>query len=245
MSRGVAATPGSYSSALPRSIWLIDGFECCVGSETLELPRGCQRLVAFLALWERPVLRSFVSGSLWPDTDGAHSTACLRSAVWRLNSLGPSFVHVTSTHLVLDPRVEVDYRKAVEWSRTLLAGTAPLPTVWTMHEISGLAREVLPDWYDEWVEQARERFRQLRLHALESLCLYLADRGLYAAAAQAGLSWRPEAPRPAAPYPWADPMLGAAALVVCQAWLSCADRRGGRVRLSLEQAAAMAFARFD
>jgi DNA-binding SARP family transcriptional activator len=188
MSRGVAAAPGSYPSALPRSIRLIDGFECCAGSETLELPRGCQRLVAFLALWERPVLRSFVSGSLWPDTDGAHSTACLRSAVWRLNSLGPSFVHVTSTHLVLDPRVEVDYRKAVEWSRTLLAGTAPLPTVWTMHEISGLAREVLPDWYDEWVQQARERFRQLRLHALEQLCARLTRDGRYGEAILAGLA---------------------------------------------------------
>ena len=51
-----------------------------------------------------------------------------------------------------------------------------------------LAGDLLPDWYDDWLLIERERFRQLRLHALESLCLYLADRGLFAAAAQAGLS---------------------------------------------------------
>lgn len=171
-----------------RSVRLIDGFECVIGGETIELPRGCQRLVAFLALWERPVRRSFVSGSLWPDTDSAHSNACLRSSIWRLQSLGAPFVHVTPMHLTLDPHVEVDYRAAVEWSRTVLAGADPLPVAWTMHEISGLVREVLPDWYDEWVQQARERFRQLRLHALEQLCAHLTREGRYGEAILAGLA---------------------------------------------------------
>ena len=30
--------------------------------------------------------------------------------------------------------------------------------------------ELLPDWYDDWVLLERERFRQLRLHALDALC---------------------------------------------------------------------------
>lgn len=171
-----------------RSIRLIDGFECTIDGKVVELPRGCQRLVAFLALWERPVLRTFVSGSLWPDSDDAHSNACLRSSVWRLQSLGPSFVHVTPMHLALDPEVEIDYREAVAWSRTVLAGAGPLPVVWTMNEISGLVREVLPDWYDEWVQQARERFRQLRLHALEQLCARLTSDGRYGEAILAGLA---------------------------------------------------------
>ena len=33
-----------------------------------------------------------------------------------------------------------------------------------------LAAELLPDWYDEWVLIERERYRQVGLHALESLC---------------------------------------------------------------------------
>lgn len=59
------------------------------------------------------------------------------------------------------------------------------------------------------------------------------------AAAQAGLLWRPDG-TPGLPYPWADPLLGAATVAICRAWLASA-RRGGRIRLSLERAAALAF----
>ncbi|GAA1954781.1 hypothetical protein GCM10009776_15930 [Microbacterium deminutum] len=169
-------------------IRLIDGFECSAGAEALDLPPSCQRLIAFLAIWERPVLRGFVSGSLWPDSDAEHANACLRSALWRLHGLGPGFVQVTPVHLALDPRVGIDYREAVAWSRSVLSGTEPLPMAWTLNEISGLARELLPDWYDEWVQQARERFRQLRLHALETLCTRLARAGRYGEALLAGLA---------------------------------------------------------
>ena len=170
------------------SIRLIDGFECCVDSDILDLPPSCQRLIAFLAIWERPVLRGFVSGSLWPDSDAEHANASLRSALWRLHALGPGFVQVTPVHLVLDPHVGIDYRDAVAWSRAVLAGSDPLPMAWTLNEISGLARELLPDWYDEWVQQAREQFRQLRLHALETLCATLSGAGRYGEALLAGLA---------------------------------------------------------
>jgi DNA-binding SARP family transcriptional activator len=36
-------------------------------------------------------------------------------------------------------------------------------------EVGDLARDLLPAWYDDFVELERERFRQLRLHALEAL----------------------------------------------------------------------------
>lgn len=40
-----------------------------------------------------------------------------------------------------------------------------------------LERELLPDWYDEWVEFERARLRQLRLHALEALAGRLFECG--------------------------------------------------------------------
>ena len=61
------------------------------------------------------------------------------------------------------------------------------------------------------------------------------------AAAQAGLLWQDGAP-PAPLHPWADPLLGASALALSRIWLASAPRRGGRVRLSLERAASLAFA---
>ena len=48
--------------------------------------------------------------------------------------------------------------------------------------------ELLPDWYDDWVLIERERFRQLRLYALEALCTDLAAVGSYASAVEVGLA---------------------------------------------------------
>jgi DNA-binding SARP family transcriptional activator len=173
----------------PFHVRLIDGFELRAGSSAEEVPRSCQRLIAFLALWERPVLRSFVSGNLWPDSDIEHANACLRSTLWRLpNGRGRRIVIAKPGHLTLDPAVGVDYRDAVSWSRAVLANSADgLPVPWTMSEISALSGEVLPDWYEDWVMLARERFRQLRLHALESMCEQLAAVGRFGEALLAGL----------------------------------------------------------
>lgn len=60
------------------------------------------------------------------------------------------------------------------------------------------------------------------------------------ASALAGLFWRGVAQRPARPYPWADPLLGAWALVVLRAHAAAGHPRGGHLRLSLESAAARA-----
>ena len=61
------------------------------------------------------------------------------------------------------------------------------------------------------------------------------------AAARAGLLWRDGGP-PGELVPWADPLLGASALAISRIWLASRSRPGGRVRLSLERAASLAFA---
>lgn len=169
---------------------LINGFELRRDGAVLSLPPGCQRLIAFLALCERPVLRSFVSGSLWSERDIDHANGCLRSTLWRVLAHElPEIVVATQTHVSLADSVTVDYRETLAWARTVLAGPAAAPhPAWTASEIGALGGEVLPDWYDEWVLLTRERFRQLCLHALESLCDQLADAGRYGEALLAGLS---------------------------------------------------------
>lgn len=170
-----------------RQVRLIGGFELRLSGTAVDLPRGGQRLIAFLALWERPVLRSFASGNLWPDSNIEHANACLRSALWRLPS--ERVVVATSDTVALHPSVRVDYRDALVSSRAALAQSAEaLPTPWTIAEITALSGDMLPDWYDEWVLLAREGFRQLRLHALESMCEQLAAAGRYGEALLAGLA---------------------------------------------------------
>ena len=47
--------------------------------------------------------------------------------------------------------------------------------------------DVLPDWYDDWIDTERERF-QIRLHALERLCERLTVERRFGEALQAGLA---------------------------------------------------------
>ena len=47
---------------------------------------------------------------------------------------------------------------------------------------------MLPACYDDWVLVQRDRFRQLRLHALEALCERLTASGRYGEAIDAGLA---------------------------------------------------------
>jgi DNA-binding SARP family transcriptional activator len=183
-------SPEDAMSAQPsHRVSLIDGFRVQRESTVLELPRSCQRLVAFLALRDRPVLRSYVSGTLWADSDIEHANASLRSALWRVPADDPAeFVVATPTHLSLGENVLVDIQETMTWAKTVVSGSAgSQPALWTFGEISALSGEMLPDWYDNWVMLARERFRQLRLHALESLCDQLAAGGRFAEALLAGL----------------------------------------------------------
>jgi DNA-binding SARP family transcriptional activator len=165
---------------------LLDGFDLRVGGESSPLSRSCQRLVAFLALRDRPLLRPYVAGTLWMDCTEEHAAGSLRSTIWRLGQTGLDLVRTSPTHLWLAAELEIDAREAAAIGRRLLDRSAECEM---SERVEGLlSLDVLPDWYEDWVTVQRERFRQLRLHALEALCERLAADGRYSEAVQAGLS---------------------------------------------------------
>jgi two-component SAPR family response regulator len=86
----------------------------------------------------------------------------------------------------LAPTVQVDVQEAISLGARLLAGTVDLQT--SPVSIEAFADDLLPDWYDEWVVIERERFRQLRMHALEALCMQLTHAERHAEAVLAGLA---------------------------------------------------------
>ena len=162
-------------------VQLLHGFELRCGGRRIGLPLSSQRLVAFLALHNRPLLRVYVAGCLWIDASEQRSIGNLRSALWRLRRTGHFIVEATPSHLALGPGVEVDVHRVLARSRVLLRD----PTGGLEQELTG---DLLPDWYDGWLELERERLRQLRLHALEAVAERLLSEGRYGEAVEAGLA---------------------------------------------------------
>jgi DNA-binding SARP family transcriptional activator len=154
---------------------------CAVG---LSLP--AQRLLAFLALQARPVVREFVAGSLWSDCDHDKAFASLRTALWRIRRPGYELVEADVNRLRVAATVAVDLVEVEAHARRILDRTASLDR--GDGGLGALSHDLLVDWYDEWVLAERERFRQLRVHALESLSDQLRDAGRFAEAIEAALA---------------------------------------------------------
>jgi DNA-binding SARP family transcriptional activator len=178
---------GGSVERVETSLSLLGGFQLVSAGESVELPRGAQRLLAFLALHLHPMQRSYVAGSLWPDGTEAHSSASLRSTLWRLRRPGIRIVNASSSHLCLADNLSVDVREVVQRVRRLVDRSLPCrPEDLDPMPLTG---ELLPDWSaDDWMLIERERIRQLCLHGLEALCHRLLALGRHSEAVEAALS---------------------------------------------------------
>jgi DNA-binding SARP family transcriptional activator len=165
---------------------LLGGFSLRRSGNAVDLPLGAQRLVAFLALNQRPLLRGYVAGTLWLDAGEERSTGRLRSTVWRLGPFGHVLIQGSRTHVQLGDSVQTDWSSLSASYRRLLDPSADLPAEFLASV--PISSDLLPDWYDEWVIVERERFRQLRLHALEVLCTRLTAARMTWLAVEAGLA---------------------------------------------------------
>lgn len=162
---------------------LLGGLSLTCHRTDVVVPMVAQRLLAFLALSERPLRRTFVAGTLWPDVRDQRARASLRSAIWRLGRCTEDLIETTPPQLRLGRNVAVDLHAATQVAHGIFDRTGN-PTPSTALEL--LSEDILPDWYDEWILVPRERFRQLRLHALESLCEQLVAARRFPLAVEAG-----------------------------------------------------------
>jgi len=165
---------------------LLGGFELSLNGRHDSLPLSSRRVVAFLAVAGRPLLRVYVAGMLWPDVSEERAGASLRSALWRLRRLKYGLLDVSSTYLCVKPCIAIDFVDAGARAHRLLTRDGAFED--DDYDAMAPERELLPDVYEEWVVIERERFRQLRLHALEALCDRLVAAGRFAEAVQAGLA---------------------------------------------------------
>jgi DNA-binding SARP family transcriptional activator len=166
---------------------LLDGFVlerpgAGAGTAAPDLPRGAQRLIAHLGLCGRPG-RSLIAGQLWPDVPEVHAQGSLRSALWRVQKVTPGLVRVCGDSLSLAEGVQVDVRELTRWAARVSDVRESVDDL-TATDVR-LRGDLLPGWYDDWVLLDRERLRQLRMHALETLADRLAAVHRYGEAVEA------------------------------------------------------------
>ena len=157
-------------------VQLLGGFRACRDGQEIDLPASTWRLVAFLAIAGRPLDRGYVANSLWLDKSDQRAQANLRSCLWRLRQAEPALVACTAVHLRVGEAVRVDLSELRQLARQLRErdDSVELDAI----DAHLLCSELLPEWYDDFVELEREQLRQIRLRALEALAarLHLAGR---------------------------------------------------------------------
>jgi DNA-binding SARP family transcriptional activator len=165
---------------------LLDGFELSIDGAPVAVPFGAQRLLAYLALSSRPVLRVHLAGVLWLEASEDQAFANLRSTLWRVRRCGEGLVETNGQHVCLCPEVEVDVRCSIDLARRVVDSLSDEELFDLDPDL--LLKDLLPDWYDDWVLLERERYRQLRLHALDALCERFTRAGRLARAMETGLA---------------------------------------------------------
>lgn len=179
---GVAAAKGPTASR--PQLRLLHSFQLVHAGNRVRLPLSAQRVLVFVALHGHALQRQYVAYSLWLDYPEERAHANLRSALWRIHRAGLRLVNADAASLWLDDSVIVDLREAEALARRVMDPAAAVDDL----DEDLLYGDLLPDWYDDWLVFQRERYRQLRLHALEALCERLTQAGRLDAALQAGLA---------------------------------------------------------
>jgi DNA-binding SARP family transcriptional activator len=160
-------------------------FELRQGQSAIRLVHSVERVVAFLALARRPVTRSVVAGSLWPEVPEERANGDLRSALWRLRR-AVAIVESREDRLSLAPGVRVDVVDLASLADRLLSH----PNGVDLDRVAELAEapDLLTGWDEEWLVVERERYRELRLRALESAADQLLALGRTAEAMRAAMA---------------------------------------------------------
>ena len=164
---------------------LLGSFGLLIDDRAVRMLPHLQRLIAFLAVHERPLHRAYVSGRLWIDKNQEQANGSLRTTLWRLQRLPRPIVEVSTTHLALHPSVVVDVRQLASSTRRALRGE-PL----SRDDVERLvaADDLLVDCYEDWVLDERDQLRQQLVLALEAACLQLLAEERHAEAVMAALA---------------------------------------------------------
>ncbi|WP_329214387.1 SARP family transcriptional regulator [Streptomyces sp. NBC_01485] len=167
----------------PPRLRLLGQFRLEIGTETVELCRNGQRLLAFLGLRGR-VCRTVLAGTLWPEVTEEHARGSLRTTLWKLPRGDTPLIGACGDSLLVAPALRVDVHTLTRTALGVVQGCGP-----PLHARPPLGllvgEDLLPGWDEDWILMERERLRQLRLHALDALAEALVRQGRPALAMEA------------------------------------------------------------
>ena len=157
----------------PTRVTVLGSFTLTAAGSAVPLGVDARRLVAYLAVHPRPQDRAALAADLWPNALGDR---LLADAVAAIDVPG-LLVDGPDGSLALAPDVEVDLSRAMGLVRSLPDIAASEDTDTTL-----LTADILPGWTAAWIAMERERFRQIRLYAIEERAQRLTAAGRFAAA---------------------------------------------------------------
>lgn len=169
------------ATAATTHVRVLGDFSLRVDDQPVPLPVDARRLVAYLAVHPRPQPTAALAADLWAGVAPGPAARLLDQAVAGVDVPGLLCADDRG-RLHLGERVSVDLAEALLLVRGLSAGSTD-SALRTVREVGCpqtrlLESDVLPSWTAPWIAVERERFRQLRLAALEGLSgtLTAADR---------------------------------------------------------------------
>lgn len=168
-------TPDATADA-PHRVTVLGAFTLTSGPRAsaagpVALGADARRLVAYLALHPRVQRRAALAADLWPGLPGNAALRLLDDAVAAVDVPG-LLVADAAGGLALAADVEVDLAAAMRLVRTLPEVPGSEDT-----DLALLRSDILPGWTASWIAVERERFRQLRLHAVEERSARLTAAG--------------------------------------------------------------------
>ena len=160
-------------------VTVLGSFSVTAHGDPVPLESDARRVVAYLAVHRRPQRCPALAADLWPGLPAATAAALLDQS---LVAAAPLLTDATDGTVALDPAVTVDLDEAMALVRELAivpghpdSVPADMPVATAL-----LGADVLPDWTEAWLPVERERFRQIRLNALEELSSALTASGRFA-----------------------------------------------------------------
>lgn len=167
---------------------VVHQFRVLADGRHVALPVASEQLVARLVVKDRPCARQVLAATLWPERSERDAGTVLRRALWRLNRDVPDLLTSDSRQIALAVDVDVDLHEIHRLADTAGQAAALVST----QAVRLLEGDLLPQWFESWLDAPRESLRQVRLHTLEALARNDLDAGrpgsaLVAALAAAGL----------------------------------------------------------